>query len=226
MSKVVLQAKGIKRDFQNGETLLSILKGVDLTLHAGEVVALVGASGTGKSTLLQIIGLLDKPTQGSVHIDGVAVDFSDDKKRTALRSNALGFVYQAHHLMTDFTALENVMMPMLIAGYSKKEAREKAINLLGMVNLAERLDHAPSKLSGGERQRVALARAISNDPHILLADEPTGNLDEGTSDRVMEALLKTVRQTGLAAIIATHDSQVARKMDRVLMLSDGKLKTA
>ena len=221
MSDILLSIKDLKRDFQSGDKTLHILRGVDLELKKGEVVALVGASGSGKSTLLQIAGLLDRPTAGAVAINGANINFSDDKTRTKLRSESLGFVYQAHHLMSDFTALENVMMPLLIAGWSKSKAQVRAEELLNGLHLGERLEHAPSKLSGGEQQRVAIARAIANNPLVLLADEPTGNLDEATSARVMEQLILTVRKSGLAAIVATHDMQLASNMDRIVRLKDG-----
>ncbi len=223
MTKAVLRLKNITKNFEQGGKTLEILKGVDLELEKGEVVALVGASGSGKSTLLQIAGLLDHPTDGEIFIGDIAAHDASDDKRTALRLGELGFVYQSHHLLPDFTAYENVAMPMVIDGVPKKIVKEIATERLSELGLGDRQDHYPSQLSGGEQQRVAIARAISNEPNILFADEPTGNLDEATSARVMEKLIDTVRRTGLAAIIATHDRSIAEKMDRTLILSEGKL---
>ena len=223
MNDVVLKLKGITKSFHQGDKTLDILRGVDLELKRGEVVSLVGASGTGKSTLLQIAGLLDHPTSGEIFIGDVAAHTAPDDQRTALRLGELGFVYQFHHLLPDFTAFENVAMPMMVDGVPKKIIKKLASERLMELGLTERLDHYPSQLSGGEQQRVAIARAIANEPSILLADEPTGNLDEATSKRVMDKLLETVRRTGLAAIVATHDRSIAEKMDRTLTLSEGRL---
>lgn len=223
MSDVVLKLKNITKTFHQGEKTLEILRGVDLELKRGEVISLVGASGTGKSTLLQIAGLLDHPTEGEIWVGDCAAQCASDDKRTELRLGELGFVYQFHHLLPDFTALENVSMPMIIAGVPKAMVKKLATERLSELGLGERLEHYPSQLSGGEQQRVAIARAIANEPNILFADEPTGNLDEATSARVMENLIETVRNTGLAAIIATHDHSIAEKMDRMLTLSEGKL---
>lgn len=223
MSDVILKLKNITKSFVQGEKTLEILKGVNLELKRGEVVSLVGASGTGKSTLLQIAGLLDHPTSGEIWIGDCEAQSSSDDKRTALRLNDLGFVYQFHHLLPDFTALENVSMPMIIAGVAKGAVKKRARERLAELGLADRVEHYPSQLSGGEQQRVAIARAIANEPAILFADEPTGNLDEATSARVMTKLIETVRSTGLAAIIATHDHSIAEKMDRMLTLSEGQL---
>lgn len=223
MSDVILKLNNITKSFVQGEKTLEILKGVNLELRRGEVVSLVGASGTGKSTLLQIAGLLDHPTSGEIWIGDCEAQSSNDDKRTALRLNDLGFVYQFHHLLPDFTALENVSMPMIIAGVAKNSVKKRARERLAELGLADRVEHYPSQLSGGEQQRVAIARAIANEPTILFADEPTGNLDEATSARVMTKLIETVRSTGLAAIIATHDHSIAEKMDRMLTLSEGQL---
>ena len=225
MNDVVLKLNGITKTFHQGEKKLEILKGVELELKRGEVVSLVGASGTGKSTLLQIAGLLDHPTSGEILIGDCEAGSANDDKRTELRLGELGFVYQFHHLLPDFTALENVAMPMVIAGVSKSMVKKIATERLLELGLKDRLDHYPSQLSGGEQQRVAIARATINGPSILFADEPTGNLDELTSKRVMDNLIDTVRNTGLAAIIATHDRSIAEKMDRMLTLSEGKLVT-
>ena len=223
MNDAILKLKNVTKTFHQGEKTLEILKGVNLELRRGEVVSLVGASGTGKSTLLQIAGLLDHPTSGEIWIGDCEAQSSGDDKRTALRLNDLGFVYQFHHLLPDFTALENVSMPMIIAGVAKGAVKKRASERLADLGLEDRLEHYPSQLSGGEQQRVAIARAIANEPTILFADEPTGNLDEATSARVMTKLIDTVRKTGLAAIIATHDHSIAEKMDRKLTLSEGKL---
>jgi lipoprotein-releasing system ATP-binding protein len=223
MNDVVLKLKGITKTYHQGDKKLEILKGIDFELKRGEVVSLVGASGTGKSTLLQIAGLLDHPTKGEIWIGDCEVQSASDDKRTALRLGELGFVYQFHHLLPDFTALENVSMPMIIAGVPKAMVKKLATERLAALGLEDRKEHYPSQLSGGEQQRVAIARAIANQPTILFADEPTGNLDEETSARVMANLIDTVRNTGLAAIIATHDRSIAEKMDRMLTLREGKL---
>ncbi|MHA1128986.1 MAG: ABC transporter ATP-binding protein [Alphaproteobacteria bacterium] len=224
MSNLALELVDIHRSFKKGKsTEVSVLNGVSLTINAGEVVALVAPSGAGKSTLLHIAGLLDKVDSGTVNIGGEEVTKMSDRARTRLRRNNIGFVYQFHHLLPEFSALENVTLPQLAAGVPKAEAMEKAEYLLAKVGLAARLTHRPSELSGGEQQRVAFCRALANAPRILLADEPTGNLDPETSDKVFEILLELVRDTGLSALIATHNLDLAARMDRVLKLSSGHL---
>ena len=224
MNKSVLELKNIKRHFGKGETKTDVLKGIDLKISAGEIVALVGPSGSGKSTLLQIAGLLDTPSDGTIYVAGENASKASDKKRTSLRQNYMGFVYQAHLLLPDFSALENVMMPMLLAGIKEKEAKERAEKLLDMVGLSHRLTHRSGQLSGGEQQRVAIARSLANNPKLLLADEPTGNLDPKTAETVFQMLLDVVRQTGLSALIATHNPELAARMDRRITVEDGILK--
>ena len=222
-ARVALELKGIERHYGQGETLLSILKGADFTLRSGETVALVAPSGTGKSTLLHIAGLLEKPDAGEVLVNGHSCAALSDDQRTGIRRGEIGFVYQFHHLLPEFTALENIMMPQLIGGLAKAEARERAAQLLDYMRIGHRADHRPSELSGGEQQRVAIARAVANAPLLLLADEPTGNLDPATSAAVFQALYQTCRQQGVAALIATHNMELARYMDRVVALKDGHL---
>lgn len=222
-SDTVLSLTGIDRHYGQGETLLSILKGADFSLRSGETVALVAPSGTGKSTLLHVAGLLEHPDSGEVTIGGVACQGLSDEKRTAIRRNSIGFVYQFHHLLPEFSALENIMMPQLIAGLSHAEARERAAQLLDYMRIGHRGDHRPAELSGGEQQRVAIARAVANAPLVLLADEPTGNLDPETASYVFSALEALVRQSGLAAMIATHNHELARRMDRCVTLVDGRV---
>ncbi len=224
MSDPVLVLSGIERRFHQGATTLPVLQGVDLSLAPGELVALVGPSGSGKSTLLHIAALLERPSAGEVTIDGRACGRLGDRERTGLRRNRIGFVYQFHHLLADFTALENVMLPQLLAGRGWAGAKGRAGDLLGRLGLAERLDHRPGRLSGGEQQRVAIARALANGPGLLLADEPTGNLDPATSTRVLDLLVDLVRETGTAAFIATHNPDIAAAMDRTLELADGRLR--
>jgi lipoprotein-releasing system ATP-binding protein len=218
-----LRLRGIVRTFRQGDAVLKVLRGIDLTLHSGELVALVGPSGAGKSTMLQIAGLLERPTAGDVEIDGVSCGKLGDRARTLIRRNKLGFVYQYHHLLREFSATENVMVPQLIDKRSKREARERARALLERVGLGHRLNHRPSRLSGGEQQRVALARALANRPALLLADEPTGNLDSETGNGVFAMLTELVRETGLAALIATHNMELAQRMDRIVRMQDGVL---
>ncbi len=218
-----LQLKNIYKHFYQGNQKLEVLKGLDLDIKPKEVVALVGPSGSGKSTLLQISGLLERPTSGQVFLDGTDCSAATDVLRTSLRRDYLGFVYQYHNLLADFNALENVMIPQLIAGKSRKEAVAKAEWLLERLGLKERLTHRPAELSGGEQQRVAIARALANTPKILLADEPTGNLDPNTSDNVFLELLNIVKETGLSALIATHNMDLAAKMDREVVLKNGVL---
>jgi lipoprotein-releasing system ATP-binding protein len=218
-----LELRGVRRVFRQGGVDLAVLNGVDLALDPGEIVALVGPSGAGKSTLLHVAGLLERPDGGVVVIGGEECGSLPDERRTELRRRALGFVYQYHHLLPEFTALENVMLPQMIAGVARSAAREKAAELLGRVGLEERLSHRPARLSGGEQQRVAIVRALANDPQILLADEPTGNLDHTTADGVIATLLDVVRGSGLAALIATHNLDLARRLDRIVALEDGRL---
>ncbi|QHC35954.1 ABC transporter ATP-binding protein [Komagataeibacter xylinus] len=218
-----LHLDGVVRRYISGEETLEVLSGADLTLHGGEIVALVAPSGTGKSTLLHVAGLLEKPDAGCVLLAGQDAGTLPDGGRTELRRDRIGFVYQFHHLLAEFTARENVMIPQMIAGVPRGQARARADELLADFGLAHRLDHLPGKLSGGEKQRVAIARALANRPHVLLADEPTGNLDVNTSDAVFDALLVTVRAHGVAALIATHNMDLARRMDRIVTLRDGKV---
>ncbi len=219
-----LELRGVRRVFKTGGAEIAVLNGVDLALAAGEVVALVGPSGAGKSTLLHVAGLLERPDGGSVLIGGQDCGSLSDQERTLLRRSELGFVYQFHHLLPEFSALENVMLPQMIAGLERGRARQKAAALLAGVGLAPRAEHRPARLSGGEQQRVAIVRALANDPKILLGDEPTGNLDHVTGDSVLDTLIGLVRRTGLAALIATHNLDLARRLDRTVALEDGRLK--
>ncbi|MBA3039657.1 MAG: ABC transporter ATP-binding protein [Alphaproteobacteria bacterium] len=222
-SDTVLSLSGIDRHYGQGETILSILKGANFSLRSGETVALVAPSGTGKSTLLHIAGLLEHPDAGEVTLGGVACQDLSDERRTTMRRHSVGFVYQFHHLLPEFSALENIMMPQLIAGLSREEARERASQLLDYMRIGHRGEHRPAELSGGEQQRVAIARAVANAPLVLLADEPTGNLDPETASYVFSALEALVRQSGLAALIATHNHELARRMDRCVTLIDGQV---
>jgi lipoprotein-releasing system ATP-binding protein len=219
----VLRLSGIRRLFRQGGVALEVLQGIDLALAPGTIAALVGPSGAGKSTLLHIAGLLERPSAGDVVIDGRPCGGLSDAERTRLRRERIGFVYQFHHLLPDFTALENVAMPQLVAGRSRYQARERAEALLGRLGLAARLQHRPARLSGGEQQRVAIARALANGPGLILADEPTGNLDPHTADEVFDILLGIVRETGTAALIATHNPELAARMDVTYRLMDGRL---
>jgi len=218
-----LQLIDIQRTYHQAGETLPVLRGASLTLEPGEIVALVGPSGAGKSTLLHVAGLLEKPDGGQVWLQGRDCGRMGDGERTAMRRNAIGFVYQFHHLLPEFTAVENVMLPQMIAGLSKSVARARAMELLGMVGLAKRASHRPAKLSGGEQQRVAIVRALANAPRVLIGDEPTGNLDHHTADDVMNALVAIVRNVGLGALIATHNLELARRMDRIVTLEDGVL---
>jgi len=220
-----LELRGVRKIFRQGGIELAVLNGVDLALRPGEIVALVGPSGAGKSTLLHIAGLLERPNDGLVLIEGSECGNLSDEQRTLLRRRALGFVYQFHHLLPEFSARENVMLPQMIAAVPRDAARRKADMLLRKVGLGERLDHRPARLSGGEQQRVAIVRALANDPKILLADEPTGNLDHTTAYSVMASLIEIVRETGLAALIATHNLELAHRLDRIVALEDGRLRT-
>jgi lipoprotein-releasing system ATP-binding protein len=218
-----LSLRDIKRTFVQGDRRLEVLKGITLDLKPGEIVALVGQSGSGKSTLLHIAGLLERPDEGDIVIDGKSAGAAGDRERTVMRRQFLGFVYQYHHLLPEFSAIENVMLPQMLNGRSRAEARRRAAELLALVQLKERGDHRPGRLSGGEQQRVAIARAIANAPRVLLADEPTGNLDASTADAVFRQLLGLVRETGMAALVATHNPELASRMDRTVTLKDGVL---
>ncbi|WP_022697759.1 ABC transporter ATP-binding protein [Euryhalocaulis caribicus] len=216
-----LSVRGIERNYQTGDQVLHVLKGADIDIAAGEIVGLVGPSGCGKSSLLHAIGLLERPNAGSVWIKGEDALALSDRQRTRLRRDSVGFVYQFHHLLPEFSALDNVAIPQMITGKGRRAAREEAEALLVELGLGERLTHQPAQLSGGERQRVAIARALVNDPDILLADEPTGNLDPETSDGVFTALTRLARERNLAALIATHNHDLAAATDRVLTLEHG-----
>jgi lipoprotein-releasing system ATP-binding protein len=223
MNGATLSVRDFTRTYKSGEGALHVLNGVDLDIEPGEIVGLIGPSGSGKSSLLHGAGLLERPNSGEVFIDGVAAWALDDRERTALRRGHIGFVYQFHHLLAEFDARDNVALPRLIAGASQREARAEAERLLDMLGLAHRVTHQPPQLSGGEQQRVAIARALANRPSLLLADEPTGNLDPDTSALVFNALLELVRYEGVAALIATHNLELTRFMDRVMALDHGKL---
>ena len=221
MSAEALRLSGVQRHYTQGDSRLEILRGVELVLRPGEAVALTAPSGAGKSTLLHVAGLLERPDGGDVLINGASTAAMSDDGRTALRRGAIGFVYQFHHLLPEFSARENVMMPQMIRGLDKAEARKRADELLAYLGLGARGAHRPAELSGGEQQRVAIARAVANAPHVLLADEPTGNLDPKTADHVFETLMALVRATGLAALVATHNLDLAQRMDRRITLRDG-----
>ncbi|MCA0922405.1 ABC transporter ATP-binding protein [Pseudooceanicola nanhaiensis] len=224
MSEPVLELTGIEKTYNTGQpNEIAVLRGVDLVLQPGEVVALVAPSGSGKSTLLHIAGLLDTADAGSVKIGGQEMTGLSDRRRTTARRQDVGFVYQFHHLLPEFTAQENVILPQLANGTAPRAAQDRARALLDSVGVAERADHRPAALSGGEQQRVAFCRALANAPRLLLADEPTGNLDPATSDRVFDALMTLVRDTGLSALIATHNLDLAARMDRQLRMEDGRL---
>ena len=221
-----LELKNLRRSFKQGGQTLEVLRGIELDIEKGEVVALIGPSGAGKSTLLQIAGLLEQPSKGEIYLDGLKCSKLSDAMRTSLRRDYLGFVYQYHNLLPDFDAVENVMMPLLIAGVNSKAAREKAEKLLKRLGLGKRIKHRPAELSGGEQQRVAIARALANTPKLLLADEPTGNLDPKTAESVFAELIAIVKETGLSALVATHNMELAQQMDRVVELKDGIIEEA
>jgi lipoprotein-releasing system ATP-binding protein len=223
MSEPVLVTGGLKRSFTQGDVTIDVLRGVDLSIRPGEIVALLGPSGSGKSTLLQAVGLLEGGFEGSIRLAGEEAATLDDEGRTRLRRDLLGFVYQFHHLLPEFNAVENVVLPQLVRGADASTAQARARQLLGTLGLSERLDHRPSKLSGGEQQRVAVARALANKPPLVLADEPTGNLDEKTADAVFAEFLGLVRGEGSAALVATHNERLAARMDRVVRLHEGRL---
>ena len=223
MSEPVLATLGLRRSFVQGDITIHVLRGIDLAIRPGEIVALLGPSGSGKSTLLQAVGLLEGGFEGEIQLAGRAAAKLDDAGRTELRREALGFVYQFHHLLPDFDAVENVMMPQLVRGTDPDAARTRASDLLTTLGLGSRLEHRPAKLSGGEQQRVAVARALANRPPLVLADEPTGNLDEVTADKVFAEFLALVRGEGSAALVATHNERLAARMDRVVRLHEGHL---
>ena len=222
-SAAILSVRGLTRTYDTAQGGLTVLKGVDLDVYPGEIVGLIGPSGSGKSSLLHAAGLLERPTAGVVTIDGEAVGDLDERARTRLRLSRIGFVYQFHHLLPEFDARDNVALPMRIAGLPQAEARRRAEQTLTALGLGERLTHQPAQLSGGEQQRVAIVRALANKPRLLLADEPTGNLDPATSQAVFEALRTLAKTTGVAALIATHNMELAGHMDRVFALKDGYL---
>ena len=219
----VVELTDVRRKFVQGDVTIQVLRGVDLVVGKGELVALLGPSGSGKSTMLQAVGLLEGGFSGSIKLDGEEVSSAGVDRQTEIRRQKLGFVYQFHHLLPDFDALENVVLPQLIADASPEDAIERATHLLTQLGLSERLHHRPSKLSGGEQQRVAVARALANRPKLVLADEPTGNLDEHTADIVLGEFMALVREQGSSAIVATHNERLAAKMDRVVRLKDGRL---
>ncbi|HEV8015290.1 MAG TPA: ABC transporter ATP-binding protein [Stellaceae bacterium] len=216
-----LELRQVTRTYSQGGNQLPVLRGVSLAIQPGEIVALVGPSGAGKSTLLHLAGLLERPDGGAVLLEGQDCSRMNDAERTAARRRAIGFVYQFHHLLPEFSAVENIVLPQMIAGVPRRAARKRAIELLQLVQLEPRAEHRPARLSGGEQQRVAILRALANQPRLLLGDEPTGNLDQHTADEVTAVLLDLVRRTGLAALIATHNLDLARRMDRILALQEG-----
>ncbi|MEK6747476.1 MAG: ABC transporter ATP-binding protein [Pseudomonadota bacterium] len=224
MNNSALTLTAITKIYQQAESSLTVLNSLNLEVRVGEVVALVGQSGSGKTTLLQIAGLLDNPTSGGVKINGEDLSSAGDKKRTFTRQKNIGFIYQFHHLLPEFTALENVVLPQMIAGVSRAAAEEKASILLGQLGLADRLNHRPAKLSGGEQQRVAVARAMANNPTLVLADEPTGNLDPKTAENVFSMFMKLAKDSGQSALVATHNMELAKRMDRIVHLEGGVLK--
>jgi len=223
MSEPVLETRGLKRSFSQGDVTIEVLRGVDLQVMPGEIVALLGPSGSGKSTLLQAVGLLEGGFEGSIRLAGKEASDLNDEGRTELRRDLLGFVYQFHHLLPEFNARENVTIPQLVRGTDVAAARNRSVELLSKLGLSDRLEHRPTKLSGGEQQRVAVARALANRPPLVLADEPTGNLDEATADTVFGEFLNLVRGEGSAALVATHNERLASKMDRVFRLREGIL---
>ena len=223
MSEPVLSLRKVVRTYPSGDRMLEVLRGIDLDVFPGEVVGLIGPSGSGKSSLLHAAGLLERPTDGRVIIQGRDCSALRDGIRTRIRLSSIGFVYQFHHLLPEFSARDNVVLPQLIAGHKEQAAKARADRLLTQLGLADRLDHQPAHLSGGERQRVAMARALANEPRLILADEPTGNLDPTTSGQVFEGLLSLARSTGVAALVATHNLELTRYMDRVFALREGHL---
>lgn len=223
MSDPHLRLSGVHRHYGEGERMVRVLEAADLVVESGELVALVAPSGAGKSTLLHLCGLLESPQSGEIEIVGHKTSKLNDRARTQLRRSTVGYVYQFHHLLPEFTALENVVMPQLIAGKAQKESAARAMDLLGLLGVAPRADHRPAELSGGEQQRIAIARAAANHPRVILADEPTGNLDPETSDKVFAALSDLIRNEGAAALIATHNHDLARRADRIVTIRDGRV---
>jgi lipoprotein-releasing system ATP-binding protein len=223
MSEAVLETRDLRRSFRQGEVTIDVLRGVNLQVMPGEIVALLGPSGSGKSTLLQAVGLLEGGFRGSIRLQGEEASALDDEGRTRVRRESLGFVYQFHHLLPEFNARENVILPQLVRGIDRESAQARAEELLTKLGLRNRLDHRPSALSGGEQQRVAVARALANRPPMVLADEPTGNLDEATADTVFAEFLGLVHGEGSAALVATHNERIAKKMDRIVRLHEGVL---
>lgn len=221
MSEPYLKLTDVHRHYGEGDHIVPVLEKADLVVASGEMVALIAPSGAGKSTLLHVSGLLERPQSGEVEICGVATSHLSDRGRTQMRRQSIGYVYQFHHLLPEFTALENVTMPQLIAGVSQDAADKRSMELLEALGIADRATHRPAELSGGEQQRVAIARASANDPHVILADEPTGNLDPATSERVFEALSVLIKERGAAALIATHNHELAKRADRIVTLKDG-----
>ena len=221
--KPILAVRDITKSYHHGTRTIQVLNSISADVYKGEAIALVGPSGSGKSSLLHILGMLDKADSGKVFLNGKDCTDFDDTERTSIRRSDIGFVYQFHQLLPEFSALENVVIPQLINGHSRKAAEGRAKVILDFLGLQERIGHRPNAMSGGEQQRVAIARAIANEPTLLLADEPTGNLDPNTAERVFQSLIGLIRQTGLAAIIATHNLELANRMDRVLQMQDGKL---
>ena len=222
----VLVCRSIVRQFREGDSMLEVLSGVDLTVRESERLAIIGTSGSGKTTLLQIMGGLDDPTSGEVLVNGQSIANIDEKDKSALRNQFIGFVYQFHHLLPEFTAKENVAMPLLIRRLRKDEAMQQAADLLSRVGLGDRLDHKPGELSGGERQRAAVARALITRPKLVLADEPTGNLDAGNGQHVLQLMLELNQELNTSLVIVTHDHSIAEQMDRILVLEDGRLRAA
>lgn len=224
MTEAVLAATGLTRGFEEGGVRLEVLRGLELHINAGERLAIVGSSGSGKTTLLQLLGGLDRPDSGSVHVDGRDIHALDERERCDLRNRTLGFVYQFHHLLPEFSALENVAMPLLVRRVPSAEARDRAAAVLDQVGLSKRLAHRPHQLSGGERQRAAVARALVTEPRLVLADEPTGNLDGRNAAQVFDLLLALNRARGTSLVVVTHDPRLAARMDRILLLEEGKLR--
>jgi lipoprotein-releasing system ATP-binding protein len=223
MSEPVLKLRGVRRDYVTGDRVLEVLRGVDLDIYPGEMVGLIGPSGSGKSSLLHAAGLLERPTAGQILLEGVDVSRLRDKARSRMRVATMGFVYQFHHLLAELSAVDNVALPQMIGGHPRHAARDRAKVVLTGLGLADRLHHQPAQLSGGEQQRVAIGRAMANHPKVILADEPTGNLDPGTSMNVFRSFHEAAREEGVAALIATHNMELARYMDRVFALKEGKL---